>query len=461
MVSTWPTTVRGGYGFAADPALTGRDLLLDPVAVAERLRCRLGAHGPVDIVSSTLVRAKYRIGESLRVVYRLRLSSGAACTVTARLFARGASSGAARRALAATVNGGAVPLLDGTVLPAVVHDSELDAIWWTFPNDRRLLGIADLLQPVDQVAELAEAGGTWRSSEVVEYAPERSVTLRAADAVGASVAYVKAYAPGTVDVGTLASRYDEVAAMLAAAGAGVASPTPIGWSRQRGLLVLEAMPGQRWADLDPDGPPARAALARLGAAIATLHTIGPPGRPATAPIGDLRPFGRLRLTRVMHSAELVAEARPDVADRACRLRAALACGPPEADQPVLLHGDCHPKNALLDGARIVLVDLDQAGLGSPAADLGSLLARLHQDAIVGDRPGGVTSSAAALGALALEGYAAVRPLPSATSLRWHTVAAMVAERAVRAVNRVNGPALERLDEVLAAAEQIHREGVRG
>ena len=53
-------------------------------------------------------------------------------------------------------------------------------------------------------------------------------------------------------------------------------------------------------------------------------------------------------------------------------------------------------------------------------------------------------------------FARCRPV---ASLRWHTVAAMVAERAVRAVNRVNGPALDRLDELLALAEQIHRERV--
>ena len=455
MVSTWPTEVLSTYGFAADPALPWRDALLDPATMPAHLSGRLGAAGPVDVRSATLVRAKYRIGESLRVVYRLVLSSGAVCTVTARAFTDGASEGAARKAISSRSNH-PVELPDGTVLHAVVHDADLDAVWWIFPNDRRMPGVGALLAPDAELVELAASGGNWCSSEVVEYAPERSVTVRAAGADGSSVAYVKAYAPGTLDVGVLAMRYDAVAAALDQADLAVAAPAPIGWSRERGLLVLEAMPGARWADVDVSSPAAHAALGRLGAAIATMHAIS-----TTAPlpvIKELPPFGRLRVGRVVHSAELVALARPDVADRAERLRDALASGPPEREERVVLHGDCHPKNALLDGDRVVLVDLDQAGLGSPAADLGSLLARLHQDALVAPDGAGM-HDVAGLGALVLDGYASVRPVPSAASLRWHTVAAMVAERAVRAVNRVNGPALAGLDELLAVAERINAEGV--
>ena len=42
-------------------------------------------------------------------------------------------------------------------------------------------------------------------------------------------------------------------------------------------------------------------------------------------------------------------------------------------------------------------------------------------------------------------------LPSAASLRWHYAAALVAERAIRAVNRVNLRSLARLDELVALA----------
>ena len=45
------------------------------------------------------------------------------------------------------------------------------------------------------------------------------------------------------------------------------------------------------------------------------------------------------------------------------------------------------------------------------------------------------------------------------SLAWHTAAALLAERALRAVNRVNRAALARLDELMAAADAALDRGV--
>lgn len=386
---------------APDPAIPGRDALLDPAHVAAVL----------GVERCTLVRAKYRIGESLRVVHRTHGAAGEGL-VSARAFA-----------------GGAVR-------------------WWTFPDDRRLVGVRELLAPPAAVAALAAAGGRWVASEVVEYAPERSVTVRAVDGGGCAVAYAKAYAPGTVDVPTLAGRYDAVAAGLAATGLPVRSPRAIGWSADRHLLVLEAMPGERWADLSARGGPAALVpvLHRLGQGVAAVHSLAPPP--------GVRAFGRLGVARIVHSGELVATARPDVAGPLGAVTASLAATVPSG-QPVLLHGDCHPKNALATGDGLALVDLDQAGTGPAAADVGSLLARLRLAVALGDEDG---ASAARLAAAFLAGYATVRPLPPEPELRWHTAAALVAEQAVRAVNRVRPRPLARLADVVAAAAATLRDG---
>ena len=150
----------------------------------------------------------------------------------------------------------------------------------------------------------------------------------------------------------------------------------------------------------------------------------------------------------MHSAHLVAVGRPDVAAAAIRLADRLADGPPPGGPQVALHGDCHPKNALLAGDSIALIDLDQAGVGPAAADIGSLIARLHADGDTG-----------AMRSAFLSGYQAVRPLPPDRSLRWHTAAALVAERGVRAVNRVHLPTLDRLPELLETADDVLLNGV--
>jgi Ser/Thr protein kinase RdoA (MazF antagonist) len=422
-----------GHGFAPDPALPARDLLLDQDAAGAHLAGLLGAGpaggpdaGPAgaaggaggDLQACELVRVKYRIGESLRVTYRL-VVDGAPQLRTVRAF-RGGDSGPAYRKAAG---------------PGVLHDPQLDAVWWTFPADRRLRGLAGVVSPAPDVAALAPG---WAASELVEYSPERAATFRATDAAGAVLGYAKAYAPGTVDVVERADRYARIAAVLAAGG--IAAPAPLGRSEARTLLLLQPMAGVEWGGLA--GAELAGAMRRLGAAIATLHAAGP------AAAAGLPRFARLDVRRVVHSAHLVALARPDLAGPALRLADRLADGPAPAGPVVALHGDCHPRNALSDGAAIALIDLDQAGTGPAAADVGSLIARLHADGDTGP-----------LRDAFLAGYRTVRPLPPERSLRWHVAAALVAERAVRAVNRVHLPTLDRLGELLATADGVLLNGV--
>ena len=408
-------TVGERHGLATDAALPARDLLLDQDATGEHLAGLLGR----DVTGCELVRVKYRIGESLRVTYRLNGSE----VHTGRVFPPGRSGSAYRKAAG----------------PGVWHDPALDAVWWAFPADRRLRGLADLISPGPELAALAPG---WVTGELVEYSPERAATFRALDASGTAVGYAKAYAPGTVDVAERSQRYARIAAVLAADGGagGLAAPVPLGRSRARTVLVLQPMPGVEWGQLA--GPALAAAMGRLGSAIATLHAAG---RAAT---DGLPRFGRLDVRRVVHSAHLVAVGRPDVAAAAVRLGDRLADGPPPGGPQVALHGDCHPRNALLAGDSIALIDLDQAGVGVAAADLGSLIARLVADGDTG-----------AMRSAFLSGYQAVRPLPPDRSLRWHTAAALVAERGVRAVNRVHLPTLDRLPELLETADDVLLNGV--
>jgi aminoglycoside phosphotransferase (APT) family kinase protein len=410
-------TVGERHGLARDSALPARDLLLDQDAAGAHIAELLGWH----VTSCELVRVKYRIGESLRVTYRL-VADGQPERLTVRAFRSGESESAYWKSAG----------------PGVCHDPALNAVWWAFPADRRLRGLADLLCPGPELAALAPG---WVAGELVEYSPERAATFRAVDATGTAVGYAKAYAPGTVDVVERSDRYARIASVLAAGG--IASPVPLGRSEARTVLMLQPMPGVEWGELS--GPALSVAMDRLGSAIATLHAAGPAADP-------LPRFGRLDVRRVVHSAHLVAVGRPDVSIAAVRLADRLADGPPPGGPPVALHGDCHPKNALLAGHSIALIDLDQAGVGPAAADIGSLIARLYADDVV--KPG-----TGDLRAAFLSGYQAVRPLPPDRSLRWHTAAALVAERAVRAVNRVHLPTLDRLPELLETADDVLLNGV--
>jgi Ser/Thr protein kinase RdoA (MazF antagonist) len=428
---------------APDSSVPARDVLLDPALVADRLAASLGVDGPLHLDRCELQRAKYRIGESLRVVYRLE-TGGRVHRIAARTFAAGTSAEVHRRAVAA-----AVPT--GTLRP-VLHDPTLTTVWWTFPNDRRLRGLDPLVRAAPEVSGLV--GTRWKGSEPVELAPERSATLRAHDRGDTTLAYLKVYAPGSVRVDELAARYRRLATAMARAATLIDIPSAPNSSAERAVLVLAPMPGLSWHRVGAAVAPA--ALRRLGEGIATLHgllgTVAGPGGDGRC---ELRPFARLQPARLARSLDLIGMACPGLADRAAGVGARLAGGAPTGEPVVLLHGDCHPGNALFDGSRLALIDLDQAAAGPAAADVGSLLARLRSGAVIDEpTPIGHDELAAAF----LDGYRAVRELPPARSLAWHTAAALVAERALRAVNRVVPAALDRIDGLLEAADDTLRTG---
>ena len=269
-----------------------------------------------------LVRVKYRIGESLRVTYRL-VADGERELLTVRAFRPGQSGSAYRKAAG----------------PGVWPDPALDAVWWAFPADRRLRGLADLLSPGPELAALAPG---WVAGELVEYSPERAATFRAArrDRHGGGLRQGVRAGHGRRGRAVRPVRPDRGRAGRRRRCWRIAAPVPLGRSEARTVLVLQPMPGVEWGQLT--GPALAAAMGRLGSAIATLHAAG-------AAADGLPRFGRLDVRRVVHSAHLVAVGRPDVSAAAIRLADRLADGPPPGGPQVALHGDCHPKNALLAG----------------------------------------------------------------------------------------------------------------
>ena len=437
---TAPRTVDVGQGLAPDPALPARDDLFDPALVADLLSESLG-DGRLKVSSAELVRVKYRIGESLRVLYRLDVA-GRTHLVAGRMFTRGRSAEAHRKAVRNALPSDG-PWSNG--LRPTALDLRRDTVWWCFPNDRRLVGLDALLDPARLPATLRDAAGEWSTSAVVQYAPERCVTMQALDPANQTLAFVKCYAPGTQDLARLTARYDFFASRFRNADPTLRSPRPLAHSCERHLLLLEPMPGQSWLDLDQAA--AIEALRRLGRAIAVVHETPLDG---ASDIG-MQQFSRLDLARVTRSGELISQARPDVASAATALTSRLTSDLPARQEEVMLHGDCHPGNVVVTDEGLSLIDFDQAGIGSAAADIGSLMARLNYGSILRERdPATATGMTNAF----LEGYAQVRALPDDRTLRWHVAAALLVERGVRAVNRLRHTGLAKLERVVGTAHDL-------
>jgi Ser/Thr protein kinase RdoA (MazF antagonist) len=448
--TTLSTRPRLDHGLAPDPALPARDDLLDPALVADLLSASLGRAGRLDVSGAELMRVKYRMGESVRVLYRLNVA-GRTHLVTGRMFTGGRGTAAHREAARQALPSDALPSdalrangLRANGLRATALDLVRDTVWWSFPNDRRLIGLEAVLDPARLPPALRNRVGDWSENVVVEYEPGRSVTTRALDPAGQTLAFVKCYAPDTLDVARLAARYDVVASRLSAADPTLSSPRALAHSRDHRVLLLEPMPGRSWLDLDR--PSAVDAMHRLGRAIAVVHTI-----PVDSAATGAGRFSRLDLARVTRAGELISRARPEVTAIVRRLTERLAQDPPEPAEQVLLHGDCHPGNVLAARDGVSLIDLDQAGTGPAAADIGSLLARLTDGAILGESDPDRT---ALMADAFLESYGQVRTLPDDNTLRWYAAAALLGERGVRAVSRIRPRALAHLGDVARAGHDL-------
>jgi aminoglycoside phosphotransferase len=401
---------------APDPAVPHRDTLLDEDSVRWVVAKRLAQVG-VEVTACERVRATYRYGESLRVLHRVE--------VDGRTFPVGARTFAPQRleAVHASAQIGAVPT--DPLLPVALAP-EVGVLLWTFPNDRKLAPVRELDSVVGELL-----GERPVSTALVAYAPEKSATVACMNADGATIAYAKTHAP---DADTTAAAIQ--AALAAQATSPLRLPHVLGHSDEARTLVIEPVAGTPIADA--------AGFRAFGAALAALHELEPPA--------GLTELERFHPPRIERAARLLDRVRPDVGGAAHALAAALLARAPGPDgDPRVLHGDVHPKNALLGDGEIALIDLDQVAAGPPAAELGSALAGLEYRRVAegADDP---------LGEALLAGYATVRPLPPSRAIVWHTAAALLVERAVRTISRVRPEGLERLRELLERSHAILGEG---
>ncbi|TMA45607.1 MAG: hypothetical protein E6J81_12350 [Deltaproteobacteria bacterium] len=413
---------------APDDVLPQRDRLLDPHAVAWRLA---EASGMSKVSRCELLRTDYRFGRRLRVLHRERIGSRWRWVV-GRAYPEGQSEEAFRQAVAT-----ATPTPTRGQHRNVVHARALGAVFWTFPSDRKLIRLARELHELRALAR--RLGGPGSGARVVGYKPEKSVVVELHDRRGRRLAYAKIYKEGLGE--RARGIHTWLARQVSPDHPRLRLATPLVSTAAAEPLVLEAITGRRIADLG--GREACSGVARLGAALADFHSLTPPK-------GSSR-FNRYDPERLAAAAELLAQACPRVAREARTLVDELGRVEPSREPLACLHGDVHPKNGLLAGTRVALIDLDKTSRGDAAVDLGSFLSLLSYERVL-DRLAPADERARRRSFL--EGYARVGSLPGPHTLRWHTAAALLAEQAMRTVRQIRTDALPRLDRLLADARRL-------
>jgi tRNA A-37 threonylcarbamoyl transferase component Bud32 len=351
------------------------------------------------------LRIKYRVGTSLRVLYNLR-GSGGSYRIAARAFPR---TRRVSNQFTSTVE---------------LNAPELNATFWIFPHDRKIKNLAVLGNIPNELRDIE--GRTWARSRIVAHAPEKSVTAQCLDDNDQIIAYAKIYAG---DEGRqIFETYVHVAQRD-----DVQVPRAIAYSETHHLLLLECVAGVPLATVAQNED----AFFRLGEALKQFHRINPPS--------SLPRATRLTPEALTRATKTISEARPDVAKQVHRLSAKLIAQYTHGNR-VFLHNDVHPKNIFLNEDSIFLLDLDQAATGPATADLGSVIAGLYCDACTGTR---TWHEASALKRALLIGYGAPQ---QSSELRWHVAAALLQERALRSVTRIRPATLQKLPEILLAAE---------
>lgn len=273
--------------------------------------------------------------------------------------------------------------------------------------------------------------------DLLRYIPLRRVTVRLHGVPG-SPERVIAKTQGTADL----VQAHTVLSAVAGAASGTATftvPRALGLDLPRRVLLLEEVPGRPlsrcWQELG-----ATHAMERLGAVHAELHRLVVDGLPERR-TGDW-------VTGAARAADAVALLHPSLESRVGALAGRLAGTAPDDVRPVFCQGDLVPSQVLCDPAGWSVIDLDDAHLADPYAEVAALYVALPRELSVKDE-----RRAAEVREDYLRAYldAAGRPL-DVDRWQWHLAVAglrLLGRRAVkgRLVPGEAEDALDRLDAV--------------
>ena len=233
---------------------------------------------------------------------------------------------------------------------------------WIYPRDPALPALSAVVNPTDAGALLIRLSvdPTGATVELLTYRPGKRAVVRVRSAD--HTLYVKVVRPSSVN--------ELVAEHRRWREHDLPAPPVVGWAPE-GLIALGALPGVEAihvVDAIHDSDAFLEALAQLCDRIAAV----PADRPARASLTTRLPWYLARLRSLLpHDGAQVTDLSARIRDRLDRY---------SATPPVTIHGDLHLGQIMVDAenpATIVgVLDIDTAGSGDPADDLGALHAHL-------------------------------------------------------------------------------------
>ncbi len=441
-----------------DPVLPALAGLVDESAVSAALQpiFTLWNRKPCRVRHVEIERVKYRPGRNCVVAYRFALELPG----QRRLVEQRASLSMHERAEAASryEKSRSEVDADGAACRAQFLP-EWNAIARAFPADRKLPGLARLAVPDEAlsrylrplVATRWPGGATVRSADhaVVSYFPEHTCTV----ALEVGVAHGSA---GRIDPWRVFGkmRYDDagvhthrVMQSLWNSDAHwqglVGYARPLGYDADDRLLWQEGVQAPTLHSLLAGRNGGADTMRRVACAVAALHR--------TRGVAQRNEPRESLADAVANAAAIVSRAAPEHASTAMRLADSLATRARFIDTAgdATLHGDLHSRNILVGPDRVYLIDMDRVSTGDAYAELGSLLAELTYRSCAR----GEAADADGL-AQVVDGYFGEgKGEAAAETVAWHLAAALLHERARRAVTSLKPGWREALPFVLDAARR--------
>ncbi len=417
------------------------------------------------ITSCTIERVKYRAEQKCVISYRLNIldpANGAEVEqwLCARVFPIGS-------AIAKYDKARKEPLTTPAFGDAVMVLPELDMVIWTFPNDRKIAGLPALTAAAARENHALDdvVTATWgtdttishHETKLIHYVPEHTCVMR----VQLALENPQRPVPAAVTLFGKAYYNDEGAETYRLMQHLWTTPSlhrhklriaqPLAYDPTTRILWQLGLSGRTLLTYALGSPEFQELLGEAAQAVALLHRAALPCTRTTEQ--------RIWLDQLPSRQALVAHHCPHLAPSAQTLVTALRCLMPDQQHApqATLHGDLHLQNFFVDenappSQRLALIDLDNLSTGSPWAELGSLCAALYYRGLVDGVAQPIIRQC--IDHFCAR-YATHVPWPlDRRAIDWHTAAALLNERAFRAVTRMKEGRVQMIGDFIRIATEL-------
>jgi len=332
-----------------------------------------------------IINRRRRDGSSGTVQYDVRLEDPATGHAWNQIVTGISYGGIRTRRVWESIHRSAAPDTDPAVrigLPPFAYVPEFDLLLQVFPHDHHMPALAQLIggPPAKLVPTLMEefGSGDWEltnwDAATVQYRVDKRAILRLTvgttdTSTGRTFTrefYAKVYRDADEGRHAYRAQYD-LHERAFAVGTHLVVAKPIIYADELRTLVTEAVPGTSLSKIIERGEGSIDAVKCAARAVAEFHHLD-----VVAPQRSLAED----MSRLREAQEILATARPDLADVVRDMVQVVASGLESAPSS-LIHGDLKPEHILIDGDRVALIDFDLLGAADPIIDIAHLLGFLR------------------------------------------------------------------------------------